>query len=75
MLKVADSFLMSEEIQIVFETASELPLEPDSSNALSCHRPPIMSVPAAVGDSPADLASKLAASWCRARFRSSVNTP
>src|SRR5208337_2868356 len=29
----------------------------------------------AVGVSPADLASKLAASWCRARSRSSVNTP
>jgi hypothetical protein len=62
MLKLGDSFIMSENIQISFETASELPLEPDSSSALSCHNPPIMSVPAAVGDSPADLASKLAAS-------------
>ena len=72
MLKLADSF-MSEKIQIVLETASELPLEPDSSNALSCQRPPIMSVSAAVGDSLADLDSKFSASWCRARVRSSVN--
>jgi len=40
MLKLADSFILSQKIQIVFETASELPLEPDSSNALSFHRPP-----------------------------------
>jgi hypothetical protein len=62
MLKVADSFIMSEKIQIVFETVSELPLDPESSKALGCHRPPMMSVPAAVAESPADLDSKLAAS-------------
>ena len=48
-MRLADSFIMSEKIQIVFETAVELSFDPDSSNALSCHRPPIMSVPAAVG--------------------------
>src|ERR1700693_6167057 len=44
MLKLADSFIMSEKIQIVFETVSELPLDPDSRSALSCHSPPITSV-------------------------------
>jgi hypothetical protein len=28
MLRLADSFIMSEKIQIVFETVSELPLDP-----------------------------------------------
>src|SRR5258706_14544252 len=67
MLKLTDSFIMSDKIQIVFETASELPLEADSSNALSCHKPPIRSVPAAVGDSPPDLDLKLAERWGGAR--------
>src|ERR1700733_136524 len=74
MLKLADSFIMSENIQIIFEM-SEVPLDPDSRDVLSCHRPPIMSVPAAVGESPADLVLKPTTSWCRAWSRSSVNTP
>src|SRR5882724_3917122 len=62
---------MSEKIQIVFEVSRD----PDSKRVLKCQRAPKMSVPDAAGDMPDEFFSKVEASWCRARFRSSVKTP
>src|SRR5882724_9252603 len=70
------SFIMSEKIQISFESAwDSSDLGDDSNKALRCHNPPKISVLDDSGAIAEDFASKLAASWRCARLRLSVNTP
>jgi hypothetical protein len=53
---------MSEKIQIVLVDPGAPSLSaPDSNKVFMCHKPPMMSVPAATGAMPADFASKLTA--------------
>src|SRR5258708_25135473 len=57
------SFIMSEKIQIVFETTSDVSdFGFDSNKVFRCHRPPMMSVPCASGDIPEEFFSKRVAS-------------